>query len=303
MSAAGGLPSVRRVRLSSRRVDDADLIRARLRVLLDEGRRGGGWLPEDPLDDDRPVPATRSPRRPAEEEPDEPPVEEQDDDGLPGGIGRHRAPGSAVRVVPERLSVRALVVAALLGAVLLVGWTVLDRPRAEPVEDRVAPAGTAASAGTAAPVAATPSAAGAAPTVTVSVVGQVVRPGLVVLPAGARVADAVAAAGGLLPGADPAVVNLAAVVTDGQQIAVGLPGAAAVPGASASPGAAGSGRVPLNSATAAELDALPGIGPVLAQRIVEHRDANGPFTAVEQLDDVPGIGPATFDELADLVAV
>ena len=113
-------------------------------------------------------------------------------------------------------------------------------------------------------------------------------------------ADAVAAAGGLLPGADPAAVNLAAVLTDGQQIAVGVPAAGAAPGPAAPPAG---GRVSLNSATAADLDALPGIGPVLAQRIVDHRAENGPFTAVEQLDDVPGIGPATFDELVDLVAV
>jgi competence protein ComEA len=144
-------------------------------------------------------------------------------------------------------------------------------------------------------------AAGAQATVVVSVVGLVVRPGLVTLPEGARVADAVAAAGGLLPEADPASVNLAAPVVDGQQIAVGVPGAAppAAPAGNAPPG----GPVDLNSATVADLDALPGIGPVLAQRIVDHRDANGRFTTVEQLDDVPGIGPAIYAELAELVRV
>ena len=117
-------------------------------------------------------------------------------------------------------------------------------------------------------------------------------------------ADAVAAAGGLLPDADPTSVNLAAVVSDGQQVAVGLPGAAAdgapADGATA---ASGSGPLDLNAATATALDALPGIGPGLAQRIVEHRERNGPFRSVEQLDDVPGIGPATYAELAELVAV
>jgi competence protein ComEA len=68
-------------------------------------------------------------------------------------------------------------------------------------------------------------------------------------------------------------------------------------------GGGGTGPIDLNAATAADLDALPGIGPVLAQRIVEHRERNGPFRSVEQLDDVPGIGPATYAELAELVTV
>ena len=140
----------------------------------------------------------------------------------------------------------------------------------------------------------------------VSVVGSVARPGIVTLPAGARVADAVQAAGGLLPGTDPAAVNLAAHVADGDQIAVGLPDAPLGPtgapdGAPALPGTGG--RVDLNAAGSAELDALPGIGPVLAQRIVDHRDRNGPFRSVDQLDDVPGIGPTIAAELAELVTV
>ncbi|MGY2075504.1 helix-hairpin-helix domain-containing protein [Blastococcus sp. SYSU DS0828] len=139
-------------------------------------------------------------------------------------------------------------------------------------------------------------------TVVVSVVGQVARPGLVTLTAGARVADAVEAAGGLLPEADPASVNLAALLSDGQQVAVGVPGAGAEgPPAGGPPG--GGGRVDLNTAGVAELDALPGIGPVLAQRIVEHRTRSGGFRSVEELDDVPGIGPAKAAELAELVSV
>jgi competence protein ComEA len=138
--------------------------------------------------------------------------------------------------------------------------------------------------------------------VVVSVVGLVARPGLVTLPPGSRVADAITAAGGLLPKADPATVNLAAVVSDGQQIAVGVAGAPPGPaGPSAAPAAGG--KLDLNTATAAELDALPGIGPVLAQRIVDHRTQHGPFRSVDELDDVPGIGPAIFGELAALVVV
>jgi competence protein ComEA len=136
----------------------------------------------------------------------------------------------------------------------------------------------------------------------VSVVGLVARPGLVTLASGARVAEAVEAAGGLLPGTDPATVNLAAVVSDGEQISVGVPAVAAGSGA-APGGAASGGRVNLNTAGAADLDALPGIGPVLAQRIVEHRTRHGPFRTVDQLDDVPGIGPAIAAELAELVSL
>jgi competence protein ComEA len=136
--------------------------------------------------------------------------------------------------------------------------------------------------------------------VVVSVVGQVAAPGLVTLPAGSRVADALAAVGGLLPEADPASINAAAVLSDGEQIAVGVPGAVTpAAGAPASAGSGAGGALDLNTATVADLDALPGIGPVLAQRIVDHRTAHGPFTSVDQLDDVSGIGPAIF---ADLVA-
>ncbi|WP_029429607.1 ComEA family DNA-binding protein [Blastococcus sp. URHD0036] len=290
------------MRLSSRRVDDADLIRARLRLLLSEGQRNGGWLPDDLPDEDpgdpfpppwAPTPAPDAPR-PVGSAAGEPDAAEED--ALPEGIGRHRAPGSAVRMAPGRPGVRALLVAALAGALVLVGWTWLGQPRAEPVDGE--PVVSSSQPPPAAPSVGT--AAETAPTVTVSVVGQVIRPGLVVLPGGSRVADAVAAAGGFAPGVDPAAVNLAAVVTDGQQIAVGSGAVGGGPGAA--PPVAG-GRVSLNSATVADLDALPGIGPVLAQRIVDHRAQNGPFTAVDELEDVPGIGPATFDELVDLVAV
>ena len=119
-------------------------------------------------------------------------------------------------------------------------------------------------------------------------------------------ADALEAAGGLLPEADAASVNQAAVVADGQQIAVGVPGAATGPSGTAAGTAVGTaqgGPVNLNTATASDLDALPGIGPVLAQRIVTYRDQQGRFTSVDQLDDVPGIGPALFARLAGSVTV
>jgi competence protein ComEA len=138
----------------------------------------------------------------------------------------------------------------------------------------------------------------------VSVVGQVATPGLATLPAGSRVADALAAVGGLLPEADPASVNAAAVLSDGQQIAVGVPGAVPYSGGGpAASGVDGGGVLDLNTATVADLDALPGIGPVLAQRIVDHRTAHGPFASVDQLDDVSGIGPAIFADLVHRVRV
>lgn len=296
------------MRLSSRRSDaDDDVIRARLRALLEQPAGSGGWVPEldDELSDGEhgwPAdPALRSDRA-AQDVPDD--VTPLDSPDLPPGIGRHRAPGRATRWDPGRGGARSLWIAGVVAALLLVGWTWLDRPRVEPAPPPVS-GDASLSAGTAT---STPpvEAAETSAVVVVSVVGLVARPGLVTLPAGARVADAVAAAGGLLPEADPALVNLAALATDGAQIAVGVPGAAAGSGvqAAATGGAPGpGGRVDLNAATAAELDALPGIGPVLAQRIVEHRTRNGPFRSVEQLDDVPGIGPAIAAELAGLVTV
>jgi competence protein ComEA len=299
------------VRLSSRRSDDADVIRARLRALLAEGVSSRGWLPDELDDDPGPGSADSAWAWAAEDEEDtrrtSPVGEPEAESLLPGGIGRHRAPGRATRWDPGRPGARALWAAGLVAALVLVGWTWLDRPRVDatlPAEP-TAPAATAAPQTSRAP--ATPpvgEVAETAGTVVVSVVGLVASPGLVTLPSGARVADAVQAAGGLLPGTDPASVNLAAVVTDGQQIAVGVPGAGGG-GAARGPGAASAsgGKVDLNRATAGDLDALPGIGPVLAARIVDYRDANGPFRSVDQLDDVPGIGPSIFADLAERVTV
>ena len=120
---------------------------------------------------------------------------------------------------------------------------------------------------------------------TVYVSGAVVNPGLVAVPPGSRVADVVAAAGGARPDAESAVLNYAAQVHDGQQVHVPERGIGPVP--SSPPG-----RISINSASLSELQTLPGVGPVLAQRIVEFRDVNGPFGAVEDLLDVPGIGDA-----------
>ena len=145
----------------------------------------------------------------------------------------------------------------------------------------------------AAPVAST------AATIVVDVGGRVRHPGLVTLTAGARVADAIAAAGGALRPADVATIDLAAHVSDGQLLLIGVPGAASAGGG---PGASGGGPVDLNTATVDQLDALPGVGPVLAQRIVSWREAHGGFRSVEDLQQVPGIGARKFSDLKALVS-
>ena len=138
-------------------------------------------------------------------------------------------------------------------------------------------------------------------TVVVHVVGQVYKPGLYSLPEGSRVDDAIKRAGGPKPRAALALVNLAAHVADGQQVVVpsNREAAQALAGGSMAGGAGG--PVHLNSATLDQLDELPGIGPVTAQKILDYRSEHGAFGSVEELDAVPGIGPATLDELRDLV--
>ena len=140
----------------------------------------------------------------------------------------------------------------------------------------------------------------------VHVLGAVAQPGLVELAPGSRVVDAVAAAGGFTADADPAGVNLARPMVDGEQLvapAIGEVPAAAPGGAVGGSGAASDGLVHLNTAEVADLDTLPRIGPALAQRILDYREANGPFTSVDQLLEVTGIGDAVFAGLAELVAL
>ena len=167
---------------------------------------------------------------------------------------------------------------------------------------------TGSAAGPAAPPivgAAAAAAPAPAPRLVVYVVGAVRRPGLYRLADGSRVADAVARAGGLTKRADSAGVNLAAPVADGEQVVVParLPRAvAAAQGAPAQTGGSTpSAPVQLSVATAEQLDALPGIGPVTAQKIIDYRTAHGAFRSVGELDEVPGIGPARVEQLQGLV--
>lgn len=134
----------------------------------------------------------------------------------------------------------------------------------------------------------------------VDVAGAVRRPGLYRLAQGARVADAVARAGGLTRRAERTAVNLAAPVADGEQVLVATRGSAAV-GSLATGAGAATEPVSLSSATAEQLDTLPGVGPVTAQKIVAYRQEHGPFTSVDGLDAIPGIGPAKLADLRPLV--
>ncbi|HSO68291.1 MAG TPA: helix-hairpin-helix domain-containing protein [Arachnia sp.] len=144
------------------------------------------------------------------------------------------------------------------------------------------------------------------PVVRVHVAGAVLHPGVITLPEGSIVQDAIQAAGGLSPDADPAQLNLAAPVSEGMQVIIGTSGApqGELNGASGANAGGGSpGALDLNSATVAELETLPGVGPVMAGAIVAWREENGRFTAVEELQEVSGIGPKTFEKLKPLVRV
>lgn len=230
-----------------------------------------------------------------------------------GASASHRRPErgtvAGIRWVPGRAAALAMVVLAVLAVIGAGCWVWAARPHRIPTgvagaavlsAPVVSPGGSLLS-----PLAPPSGSTGAAPVLVVDVVGKVRRPGVYRLPSGARVNDAVAAAGGVLTGVDPVSVNLARKLSDGEQVVVGLPAAAPLTGPPAAAGgtAAGpaAGPVDLNSATTAQLDALPGVGPVLAQRIVDWRSQHGRFGSVDQLRSVSGIGDAKFRDLAPLV--
>ena len=198
---------------------------------------------------------------------------------------------------PLSVPARRVLAAALLAlVVLVVAWRHVAASGASGAPLRVAPI-VPTGAGSGSPGAA--AAAAAAATLVVDVAGAVRAPGLVHLAKGSRVSDAIAHAGGLTPRADRDAVNLAAPVSDGQQVLVPARGAAG--SVAASGGGATSGPVSLSAATAEQLDTLPGIGPVTAQKIVDYRTQHGSFTSVDGLDAIPGIGPARIAELQGLV--
>jgi competence protein ComEA len=182
---------------------------------------------------------------------------------------------------------RVLAAAILALVVVVVAWR--HAAAGSPAPLRVAPV---------VPARASPTVA--ARRLVVDVVGAVRRPGLVRLPEGSRVADAIARAGGLRRGAERAGVNFAAPVSDGQQVLVPERGTVAA-GAGGSAGSASAGPVSLSSATAEQLDALPGVGPVTAEKIVAYRQQHGAFRSVDELDAISGIGPSRIADLRGLV--
>jgi competence protein ComEA len=196
--------------------------------------------------------------------------------------------------MPESLPLarRRVIVGALLLAVLLLvgGRHLLSAGTAKARKPAVAAASLRAET---------------SPRLVVHVVGAVRRPGLYRLPSRSRTADAVERAGGATAAADLSLVNLAAPVSDGTQVVVPTrapPAGAGAPSAGGEAAEAPQGPVHLNTATLEQLDALPGVGPVTAQKILDYREKHGAFSSLDDLDAIPGIGPARLEQLREVAA-
>ncbi|MEV5090541.1 ComEA family DNA-binding protein [Streptomyces griseoincarnatus] len=212
----------------------------------------------------------------------------------------------------ERRSVIALSALLALALVLAVQhfWTGRTQPVRAPEVVRAAPAGQGGGVDGGKGLSAAPGSFGqaggtAAPEIVVDVGGKVRDPGVHRLPAGSRVEDALKAAGGVRPGTKTGGLNRARFLVDGEQLVIGgpAPAGAAVPAAPAGTGTAAGPTTPvsLSTATVDQLDTLPGVGPVLAQHIVDYRTRNGGFRSVDELREVNGIGDRRFADLRDLV--
>lgn len=202
-------------------------------------------------------------------------------------------PDDAPAVTSRRIDaahVRVLITIAVAAGVLLTWWLLSERPRTS------TPDPVSLSADTSPSASASPSGE-----LVIDVVGKVKRPGIVTLPAGSRVYDAVAEAGGVRGKVDASTLNMARVLTDGEQILVGVEPVAGPPAAGSAVVSGGSARISLGTATLEQLDTLPGIGPVTAQAILDHRSEHGPFTSVDDLLDVKGIGEKTLSDIRDQV--
>jgi competence protein ComEA len=248
----------------------------------------GGWVPDKP---DRDLaPAVGAP------------------EGMAGMVDRLR--GGRWSLSPRHVVVIGVILVAGVAWALWVMVTARpeavadDRPTAG-IESGAPVGGATASAR---PGSSTSAAGPALREVVVHVAGKVRRPGLVRARSGARVADVLAAAGGALPGVDLTSLNLARQVADGEQIVVGMPGAGEQvrqptpgPGATDKPGSGA--PLDLNTATAAQLEELPGVGPVLAQRIIEWRTEHGRFSSIDELQEVTGVGAKKFESLKSHVRV
>ncbi|MGC4944417.1 helix-hairpin-helix domain-containing protein [Kribbella sp. DT2] len=218
---------------------------------------------------------------------------------IPDTVLPERLRGTRLTVAPRHLIVIALVLAAGL---TWAGCSVL-RSRPEPIPERSAETPTLT---TGSPVAApTPAAKPPTPptTLVVHVAGKVRRPGLIHTKSGNRVADALEAAGGALPGTDLTTLNLARPLTDGEQILVGTPNLPPTTASSGRPTPTTTGPTDLNTATLDQLDDLPGVGPVLAQRILDYRTEHGRFTTIDQLQEVSGVGTKKYEDLKPHVRI
>jgi competence protein ComEA len=273
----------------------------RVRALLAEsGEVGAAKFTPDRGEDAVEPDGWLAPRRPQPAVEEQPKVERVISPA--GSAGQHALPAQGltgwldrrgVHMEAGRRSAVAIGVVAL--AAILAGWWLLSaRPHTStpPSSPLAAPATSASSH---------------PPTtrVVVDVVGKVRHPGVYRLPDGSRVDDALDAAGGALPGVDLSQLNLARKVADGEQVAVGVSGAAGPVGPTGTGAASGAAAAPidLNTATLQQLDTLPGVGPVLAQRIVDWRSEHGRFDSVDQLQEVSGIGPSRLADLRSLVTV
>jgi competence protein ComEA len=340
-------------RLPRRRSDPQEL--AAVLHRLERLRIGGdapGWLPHQPIGE----PGARA-EAIAEQSPDfgvRQAGDERTSDaaGTAAPAARPSGPTSRPKAVqrlpaalretvldPQRRGVALLGALALIGALAGAWYFTAARPAPSPVQNHPPPQatspavrapqasavpggpridGAALGSGWPATAQGASGAPAAAAPIVVDVVGKVAAPGVVELPSGARIRDAIEAAGGALPGTDLTALDLASRLSDGQEIFVGIPlpvgtaaqaaggvvgGDGAGVGSSTGGGSSASTVVDLNAATAADLETLPGVGPVLAQHIVDWRNQHGRFTAVTQLQQVTGIGPSKYAALAGRVRV
>ncbi|GAA0584385.1 ComEA family DNA-binding protein [Actinomadura livida] len=222
-------------------------------------------------------------------------------DRLQSLMGRLRPPetppSARLRATPERSNVRVLVLIGVVAALVAAGYLWLARPQPSPPPAAKATLTDAGPTAPAKPVT-------AASSVVVHVLGKVKKPGVITLPSGSRVAEAIKAAGGVRKGAGTGPLNLARPLVDGEQIPVGIPHPTPPPSAPGpTPSNAADAPLSLNTATLDQLDDLPGVGPVLAQRILDYRTEHGGFRSVEQLQDVSGIGARRYADLKSLVRV
>lgn len=241
--------------------------------------------------------------------------------GPPDETGQEPAAPTGVRWLPSRRSAVAVAVAVLLAAAVAGWWFFSSRPQpiavtasgATPVVPAAVTAtGSAANASlsVSSVSSVSPSVSASSAGLVIDVAGDVRKPGIYRLPAGSRVYQAVRAAGGALPGTDTTGLNMAAPLSDGEQIIVGGPpgsgGTVLAPQPGTAPGEGGagsSGPVSLNSATQEQLESLPGVGPVLAQKILDWRTEHGRFSSVDELRQVPGIGEVKFAALKSRVTL